>query len=83
MNLRNLNKEDILDALGIEHGNWWGMALAGFGVGCIVGAAVAVLVTPKSGRELRGNIRESGRNLLHRGKEMASRGEDEAPSPTY
>jgi hypothetical protein len=65
-----LNKEDVLEALGIHTGtNWFPIALAGFGVGCLVGAAVALLVTPKSGRELRSNIVERGRDLLGRTKE--------------
>ena len=50
----DFNKRDILSALGLEtENNFWTVALAGFGVGCLVGAAVAIMVTPKSGRELR------------------------------
>ena len=66
------NKRDILNALGLEtESNFWTVALAGFGVGCLVGAAVAIMVTPKSGRELREGIIEKGRDLMGRGgKEM-------------
>jgi gas vesicle protein len=67
------NKRDILNALGLEtESNFWTVALAGFGVGCLVGAAVAIMVTPKSGRELRENIMDKGRDLIGRGKEEMS-----------
>lgn len=66
----DFSKRDILNALGIEtEGNFWTAALAGFGVGCLVGAAVAIMVTPKSGRELRSDIMDKGRDLLGRNKE--------------
>jgi hypothetical protein len=84
----DFNKRDILSALGLEtETNFWTVALAGFGVGCLVGAAVAIMVTPKSGRELREGIRERGRDLMGRGKEMAER-EQMGPgtnpiTPTY
>jgi hypothetical protein len=69
----DFNKRDILNALGLEtESNFWTVALAGFGVGCLVGAAVAIMVTPKSGRELREGIMEKGRDLMGRAKEMES-----------
>ena len=70
------NKRDILNALGLETEiNFWTVALAGFGVGCLVGAAVAIMVAPKSGRELRSDIMDKGRDLIGRGKdEMANLG---------
>jgi hypothetical protein len=77
----DFNKRDILSALGLEtESNFWTVALAGFGVGCLVGAAVAIMVTPKSGRELRGDIMDKGRDLLHRNKEEL--GKNPTPS-TY
>ena len=39
-----------------DRSNWFPTALAGFGVGCLVGAAVAMMVAPKSGRELREDL---------------------------
>ncbi len=69
-------KEDILDALGIQReSNWLPMALAGFGVGCVVGAAVALMLAPKSGRELRGDLMDKGRDLYGRGKEFVGKGD--------
>jgi gas vesicle protein len=77
------NKRDILSALGLEHeSNFWMVALAGFGVGCLVGAAVAIMVTPKSGRELREGILEKGRDLMSRGKEMAEGQQGMGNNPT-
>ena len=73
------NKRDILSALGLENeSNFWTVALAGFGVGCLVGAAVAIMVTPKSGRELRSDLMEKGRDLIGRAKEQMP-----SNAPTY
>jgi gas vesicle protein len=78
-----LSKEDVLDALGIERsGNWMGMALAGFGVGCLVGAAMAMLLAPKSGAELRSDIMERGRDLMQRKREQMGRNEESARTPS-
>ena len=80
----DFNKRDILNALGLEtESNFWTVALAGFGVGCLVGAAVAIMVTPKSGRELRSDIMDKGRDLMNRGKdEMANLGVGMNKTPT-
>jgi YtxH-like protein len=79
-----MNKEDILEALGIEaENNWLLHGLAGFGIGCVVGAAAAMLLAPKSGAELREDLRERGRGLVHRGREQVSPAEGKnPPSPT-
>jgi len=83
------NKRDILNALGLEtENNFWTVALAGFGVGCLVGAAVAIMVTPKSGAELRSNIMDKGRDLIGRGKEEMANlgvgmGNKSPTTPTY
>ena len=59
-----VKKDDILEALGFDTGtNWFPIALAGFGVGCLVGTAVAMLVAPKAGRELRSDIMQKGRDI--------------------
>jgi len=89
--MMDFNKRDILNALGLEtESNFWTVALAGFGVGCLVGAAVAIMVAPKSGRELRSDIMEKGRDLIGRGKEMAENvntgagmGNKNPMTPTY
>jgi gas vesicle protein len=82
----NVKKEDILEALGIETGtSWLPIALAGFGVGCAVGGAVAIMLAPKSGRELRSDLMERGRDLIGRGKEQLGRmAEEKNPNvPQY
>ena len=81
----DFNKRDILNALGMEtESNFWTVALAGFGVGCLVGAAVAIMVAPKSGRELRSDIMEKGRDLMGRAKDEMQAMKDKLPqSPTY
>jgi hypothetical protein len=83
----DFNKRDILNALGLEtESNFWTVALAGFGVGCLVGAAVAIMVTPKSGRELRSDIMDKGRDLIGRGKEQMENlgiGTKTPTTPTY
>jgi gas vesicle protein len=81
----DFNKRDILSALGLEtENNFWTVALAGFGVGCLVGAAVAIMVTPKSGRELRSDIMDKGRDLMGRAKDEMQAMKDKLPStPTY
>jgi hypothetical protein len=79
-------KEDILDALGIEtEASWLPTALAGFGVGCVVGAAVALMLAPKSGRELRGDIMDRSRDLYSKGKDFVGKGHEPemGKNPTY
>ena len=81
----DFNKRDILSALGLEtENNFWTVALAGFGVGCLVGAAVAIMVTPKSGRELRTDLMDKGRDLMGRAKDEMQAMKDKLPStPSY
>lgn len=79
-----VNKDDILDALGIQtQSNWWMHGLAGFGIGCVVGAAVAMLLAPKSGQELREDLMERGRDLMNKGREQFGQGEKNPIPPTY
>lgn len=60
--LRNLDKEDILDMLGLEQkssaAGWLAGTLGTFGIGLLVGAGVALMLAPKPGRELREDLRE-------------------------
>ncbi len=82
----DFNKKDILSALGLEtESNFWTAAMAGFGVGCLVGAAVAIMVAPKSGKELRSDLTDKARDLINRGKdEVASLNiGTKSSSPTY
>ena len=56
-----LDKDELLSQLGLETKSSLGhsiiSALGPFGVGMLVGAGVALLLAPKSGRELREDIR--------------------------
>lgn len=68
--LKNLNREDILGALGLETkrttGSWLAGSMAVFGVGLLVGAAAALLMAPKTGEDLREDVSSRFRNLKNR-----------------
>ena len=59
--MKYLDKDEILSRLGFETKSSIGekivTALGPFGVGLTLGAAIALLLAPKSGRELRADIR--------------------------
>jgi gas vesicle protein len=67
--LRNLDKDDILDMLGLETKRSGTSFIAGtlgtFGVGLLVGAGIALMLAPKPGRELRDDIRDKLRRAPH------------------
>jgi hypothetical protein len=60
--LRNLDKDDILDMLGLETksstAGWVAGTLGTFGLGLLVGAGLGLLLAPKPGRELREDLRD-------------------------
>ncbi len=60
--LRNLDKDELLNMLGLETKpstmRWLSGALGTFGMGMLVGAGIALMLAPKPGRELRGDIRD-------------------------
>jgi gas vesicle protein len=55
--LTDIEKEDILGALGLQTksstGAWLLGTLSFFGLGIVVGAGVALMLAPKTGTELR------------------------------
>jgi hypothetical protein len=59
--LRNMTKDDLLARVGLEarrsSASHLAFALELFGLGLLVGAGIALLLTPKSGRELRDDIK--------------------------
>lgn len=71
-NLKHLDRDDILSLLGLETksstAGWMAGTLGTFGVGLLVGAGIGLILAPKPGRELRGDIR--GR--FHSGAEDVS-----------
>ncbi len=60
--LKNLDRDEILGMLGLESKpstvRWLSGALGTFGIGMLVGAGIALMLAPKPGRELRGDIRD-------------------------
>lgn len=67
--LQNLSGDDILAVLGLEKRRSYNTAsaivppLAIFTVGALVGAAAAVLLTPKTGQQLRRELTDGARDL--------------------
>jgi gas vesicle protein len=65
--VRDLNKDDILAALGLADQPSTSDRLLGtltiFGVGLLVGAGAALLLAPKSGQDLRETLGERFRKL--------------------
>jgi hypothetical protein len=90
--LRKLDKDDILDMLGLETksstGAWLAGALGTFGVGLLVGAGIGLMLAPKPGRELREDIRERLRRAPEDlNQSLGSMGRDQSapgsPSKSY
>ena len=65
--LRNLDKDDILEMMGLQTksstGAWLAGTLGTFGVGLLVGAGLGLLLAPKPGRELREDLRDRLRRV--------------------
>jgi gas vesicle protein len=47
----------------------------------VVGAAVAMLLAPKSGAELRSDLMERGRDLMQKGREQFTSPESKPATP--
>jgi gas vesicle protein len=62
-------------------GNGGGNFLAGFLVGAALGAIAALLLAPKSGRELRESLAEEGKKLKDRAMDEGRRFVDSAEVP--
>ncbi len=75
MKLRGFSKDDVLEKLGLQTrtstGEWLLGALGFFGLGLLVGAATALLLAPKSGRELRNDLSAKARSLRSQTTEQA------------
>ena len=59
--LKDMDKDDFLGLIGLQSKRSFTSEMLGtlgtFGIGLLVGAGVALLLAPKPGRELRGDIR--------------------------
>src|SRR3954468_16944529 len=60
--LQDIDKDDVLDALGLEEqSSAWSTALGTIGIfalGCLVGAGIGLAFAPKSGEEFRTELGE-------------------------
>jgi hypothetical protein len=68
--ITDLDKEDILGALGLQTKNstvgWVFGTLGLFGLGMVIGAGVALMVAPKPGSELRRDLEGRFRSVRER-----------------
>ena len=79
--LRNLDRDDVLEMIGLQRKSstaaWLAGTLGTFGIGILVGAGIGLLMAPKSGRELRENLRDRFRRMPDDlGDTMSSVGRD-------
>jgi len=81
--LRHLDKEEVLGMLGLETKpsmvRWLSGALGTFGMGMLVGAGIALMLAPKPGRELRGNLRDRLRRAPDDLKDAVNNAVSESP----
>jgi gas vesicle protein len=65
--LRNYDKEDILEMMGLQSkastGAWLAGTLGTFGVGLLIGAGIGLMLAPKAGSELREDLRDKFRRI--------------------
>src|SRR5579863_2122402 len=59
--LKNIDRDDLLQLIGLETRrettDWLLPAVGLFGAGLLIGAGLGLLLAPKSGKELRGDLR--------------------------
>jgi hypothetical protein len=72
--LKKLDKDDLLNLIGLETrrgpSDWIVPALSAFSVGLLVGAGVGLLLAPKTGTDLRSDLRnrlQGGQDALQQG----------------
>jgi len=83
MNLKDMNKDDLLRALGLETrksgASYILPAIGIFGAALIIGAGIGMMLAPKSGRELRGDLNERFSGIKTRVKREAEHGVGQGP----
>ncbi len=72
--LKNIDKDDVLDLLGLEESSptsdfFTGLGL--FAVGVLVGAGLGVLFAPKRGEEMREQVSEAWRTKGRQAQDFA------------
>jgi gas vesicle protein len=69
-NIKEFTKADALAAIGLamkpSAGRWLAGTLSVWGLGVIVGAAAALLLTPRTGREMRDELSEKVKTFRDR-----------------
>jgi hypothetical protein len=69
-NIRGISADDVLSALGLERRRSFGRSIApiasGFAAGALAGAAIALLFAPKSGREVRQELKGRANEVTRR-----------------
>ena len=77
--IRKMDRDDLLNLVGLQRRrgveDWIWPAMGLFAAGALVGAGIALMLAPRSGRELR----EALRDRLERGGEDASPGFPKRP----
>ena len=58
--LKKLDRDDLLDMIGLQRSSAadWVVPLTALGVGLLVGAGLGLLLAPKTGAELRDDLRD-------------------------
>jgi len=83
--LRKLDKDDILEMMGLQSrtstGAWLAGTLGTFGVGLLVGAGLGLLMAPKAGRELREDLRDRFRRVPSDADDAIAAMSGHEPSP--
>lgn len=68
--MRGINRDDVLSALGLERRRSFAASIApiasGFAAGALAGAAIALLFAPKSGREVRRELKGRASEVTRR-----------------
>jgi hypothetical protein len=84
--LRDLDKDDLLDLIGLQSkrtvADWLLPTLGIFGVGLLVGAGVGLLLAPKPGRELREDLRSRIQGATDELSESFSNAQTPTPTRT-
>jgi len=75
-NMKNFSKADALAAIGLalkpSAGRWLAGTLSVWGLGVIVGAAAALLLTPRSGQEMREDLVDKVKTFRDRAASRAT-----------
>ncbi len=83
--LRNMDRDDVLEMMGLERSTPAGDFFTGLGlfaVGMLVGAGLGLLFAPKRGEEIRNQMSEAWRNRREAAEDFAHQiGMETGPAP--